>query len=66
VAINPPPLGLVTLTSLAMNAYRGMRARREFVTQVRARATAARAQAATRAAAVKGSPKGPPGAGRPS
>jgi uncharacterized membrane protein HdeD (DUF308 family) len=47
VAINPPPLGLVTLTSLAMNAYRGLKARREFVAQVRARATAAHAAGKT-------------------
>jgi hypothetical protein len=41
VAINPPPLGLVTLTALAANTLRGMRARREFIASVRARAAAA-------------------------
>jgi uncharacterized membrane protein HdeD (DUF308 family) len=57
VAINPPPLGLVTLTSLAVNAVRGLRARREFINQVRARATQARAVAAVKVAG-KGSAEG--------
>ncbi len=52
VAINPPPLGIVTLTTLAVNAFRGLRQRREFIAQVRARATAARATAAGHAAAA--------------
>ena len=49
VAINPPPLGLVTLTALAGNAYRALKERRQFIAQIRARA--AYAQAATTAAA---------------
>ncbi len=36
VAINPPPLGLVTLTTLAGNAYRGLKERRQFIAQIRA------------------------------
>ena len=50
VAVNPPPLGIVTLTSLTMNAYRALRARREFVAQIRARATRARSAAAAMSA----------------
>jgi uncharacterized membrane protein HdeD (DUF308 family) len=49
VAINPPPLGIVTLSSLAVNAVRAVRARRAFIAQVRARAMAARAAAAAAA-----------------
>jgi uncharacterized membrane protein HdeD (DUF308 family) len=45
VAINPPPLGLVTLTTLAGNTLRGVRQRREIIAQIRARALAARAAA---------------------
>jgi uncharacterized membrane protein HdeD (DUF308 family) len=45
VAIAPPPLGLVTLTHFGVNTLRGLRARRAFVAQARARALAA-AQAA--------------------
>jgi uncharacterized membrane protein HdeD (DUF308 family) len=45
VAIAPPPLGLVTLTRFGVNTLRGMRARRAFIAQARARASAA-AQAA--------------------
>jgi uncharacterized membrane protein HdeD (DUF308 family) len=45
VAIAPPPLGLVTLTRFGVNTLRGMRARRAFIAQARARAGAA-AQAA--------------------
>jgi uncharacterized membrane protein HdeD (DUF308 family) len=41
VAIEPPPLGLVTLTHFGVNALRGMRARRAFIAQVRARASTA-------------------------
>lgn len=41
VAIDPPPLGVVTLTALAANTVRGMRKRREFIARVRARAAAA-------------------------
>jgi uncharacterized membrane protein HdeD (DUF308 family) len=41
VAIDPPPLGLVTLTALAANTVRGLRKRREFIARVRARAAAA-------------------------
>ncbi len=41
VAVEPPPLGLVTLTHFGVNALRGMRARRAFIAQVRARASAA-------------------------
>jgi uncharacterized membrane protein HdeD (DUF308 family) len=40
VAINPPPLGLVTLTTLSMNLVRGLRARRELAARMRARARA--------------------------
>ena len=40
VAIDPPPLGLVTLAAVGANAVRGMRARRAFIAQVRARAAA--------------------------
>jgi uncharacterized membrane protein HdeD (DUF308 family) len=40
VAVDPPPLGLVTLSTLGMNLVRGVRARREFAAQVRARAAA--------------------------
>jgi uncharacterized membrane protein HdeD (DUF308 family) len=47
VAIEPPPLGLVTLTHFGVNALRGMRARRAFIAQVRARASAAQ-EAATK------------------
>jgi uncharacterized membrane protein HdeD (DUF308 family) len=60
VAINPPPLGLVTLSNLAMNTFRGMRARREFIARVRARATAARAAAAADLAGVAKSGAAPP------
>jgi len=38
VAIDPPPLGLVTLSTLSMNLVRGVRARRAFAAQLRARA----------------------------
>jgi uncharacterized membrane protein HdeD (DUF308 family) len=55
VAVNPPPLGIVTLSSLAVNACRAVRARRQFIAQVRARAMAARAAAA--AAAVAAAPQ---------
>jgi uncharacterized membrane protein HdeD (DUF308 family) len=51
VAIDPPPLGVVTLTNLGLNFVRGMRARREFVATVRARTAAAAHEAAARAAA---------------
>jgi len=40
VAIDPPPLGLVTLSTLSLNLVRGVRARREFAAQLRARAAA--------------------------
>lgn len=40
VAIDPPPLGLVTLAAVGANTLRGMRARRAFIAQVRARAAA--------------------------
>ncbi len=42
VAIKPPPLGLVTLTTVSANAVRGLRQRREFVARMRARAAAAK------------------------
>ncbi len=41
VAIDPPPLGLVTLSRAGANALRGLRARREFIARMRARAAAA-------------------------
>ena len=41
VAIEPPPLGLVTLSRAGANALRGLRARREFIARVRARAAGA-------------------------
>jgi len=41
VAIEPPPLGLVTLTHFGVNTLRGMRARRAFIAQMRTRASAA-------------------------
>ncbi len=44
VAINPPPLGLVTLSRAGANALRGLRARREFIARVRARAATAAAE----------------------
>jgi uncharacterized membrane protein HdeD (DUF308 family) len=47
VAVSPPPLGLVTLTSLSVNAYRGLAARRQFIAQVRGRVTRARAAGPT-------------------
>jgi uncharacterized membrane protein HdeD (DUF308 family) len=52
VAINPPPLGIVTLTALLMNALRGLKERRAFIARVRARAAAARAAASEGAAAA--------------
>jgi len=67
VAINPPPLGIVTLTSLLMNTVRGLKERRAFIAKVRARAAAARAATADSADAAlakmgaKGG-KGAPGA----
>jgi uncharacterized membrane protein HdeD (DUF308 family) len=48
VAIEPPPLGLVTLTHFGVNTLRGMRARRAFIAQVRARASAAAQAAASK------------------
>ena len=42
VAINPPPLGIVTLTSLLRNALHALKERRAFIARVRARAAAAR------------------------
>jgi uncharacterized membrane protein HdeD (DUF308 family) len=63
VAIDPPPLGLVTLSSLTMNTFRGLRARRAFINQVRARATAARAAAgkvASKGAGRDQAASGPP------
>jgi uncharacterized membrane protein HdeD (DUF308 family) len=41
VAIDPPPLGVVTLTTLGMNLVRASRARRASAAQLRARAAAA-------------------------
>ncbi|HUA89255.1 MAG TPA: hypothetical protein VL994_07455, partial [Steroidobacteraceae bacterium] len=41
VAIEPPPLGLVTLSRAGANALRGLKARREFIARVRARAAVA-------------------------
>jgi uncharacterized membrane protein HdeD (DUF308 family) len=41
VAINPPPLGLVTLSSLAVNMARAHRRRRAFIAEARTRALAA-------------------------
>jgi hypothetical protein len=63
VAINPPPLGLVTLTTLAGNTYRGMKERRQFIAQVRARAAQAQAKATAtgQAAAAKHAGKGQAG-----
>jgi uncharacterized membrane protein HdeD (DUF308 family) len=46
VAVEPPPLGLVTLTHFGVNTLRGMRARRAFIAQARARALAAAQSAA--------------------
>ncbi len=43
VAINPPPLGIVTLTTLFMGALRGLKERRAFIARVRERAALARA-----------------------
>jgi hypothetical protein len=41
VAVDPPPLGLVTLSQVGVNTLRGMKARRAFIARVRARAAAA-------------------------
>ena len=46
VAINPPPLGLVTLSTLSIKLLQGARARREFAARVRAQAAAAPARKA--------------------
>jgi hypothetical protein len=54
VAINPPPLGIVTLTALAGNAFRGMRERRYIIAQIRARAAGAQAAVTATAQAVGG------------
>jgi hypothetical protein len=64
VAVNPPPLGIVTLTSLLMNTVRGLKERRAFIAKVRARAAAARAAGAdsAEAALAKMSAKGGKGA----
>ena len=48
VAIEPPPLGRVTLTHFGVNALRAMRARRAFIAQVRARAGASAQAAASK------------------
>jgi uncharacterized membrane protein HdeD (DUF308 family) len=65
VAINPPPLGIVTLTALLLNAVRGLKERRAFIARVRARAAAARDASADAAgvAAAKVSAKGGKDAG---
>jgi uncharacterized membrane protein HdeD (DUF308 family) len=52
VAVNPPPLGLVTLTALFMSALRGIRQRRAFIARVRSRAAAAREAGAEAGAAA--------------
>ena len=52
VAIHPPPLGLVTLTALATNTYRGLKERRLIIAQIRARAAGAQAAVAATAQAV--------------
>jgi hypothetical protein len=59
VAINPPPLGIVTLTALTRNVYRGIKERRQFIARIRARAAAASTANAAKAgaAAVKGAAK---------
>jgi uncharacterized membrane protein HdeD (DUF308 family) len=61
VAVNPPPLGIVTLSTLFVGALRGIRERRAFIARVRERAAAARAtgmataqDAATKAGAKAG------------
>ncbi|MGB9330458.1 MAG: hypothetical protein WCB10_06795 [Steroidobacteraceae bacterium] len=56
VAINPPPLGIVTSTALTRSAYRGIKERREFIARIRARAAAASTANAAKAgaAAVRG------------
>jgi uncharacterized membrane protein HdeD (DUF308 family) len=41
VAVDPPPLGLVTLSQVGVNTLRGVKARRAFIARVRARAAAA-------------------------
>lgn len=50
VAIDPPPLGLVTFVTMIGNALRGLKSRREFIAGVRARAAAARNAALAKAA----------------
>jgi len=52
VAINPPPLGIVTLTALTRNAYRGIKERRQFIARIRARAAAASTANAAKAGAA--------------
>jgi len=46
VAVNPPPLGIVTLTAVFVNTVRGLKERRAFIARVRAHAAAARAASA--------------------
>lgn len=58
VARNPPPLGIVTLTALLANTVRGLKKRREFIAQVRARAAAAAEQEKGAAVAAKIGAKG--------
>jgi uncharacterized membrane protein HdeD (DUF308 family) len=62
VAINPPPLGIVTLSGLTMQTFRGLKQRREFIARIKARAAAAGTAASARAGAVadKGSRSGAP------
>jgi uncharacterized membrane protein HdeD (DUF308 family) len=51
VAIDPPPLGLVTLTAVITNAARGIRERRALAERIRAQTIAARSKAMAKSTA---------------